>query len=233
MDHKTFGKWLTAPIKYAVLPFTMLFVAMGLFLWLGGYMLETTTGKQILPPVMAPPRLTDDQKIKVDQANCAADNVLVDMKAAESKSKDVEDKILKTLLNHHYVYGKNLCNVLYDMDSLIPPGTVRRGVPRRNDLWIAAEFIFEGKRKTALVVRFRQLEEAGFGHNLMPEWEATHYFRPNRPRTKGNQTKEEIESLKKTHILVPKSEIVLPDGKRGPDPEGGFQFLAPKVNPKR
>lgn len=114
------------------------------------------------------------------------------------------------------------------MDTLVAPNTARQGVFRRQAWWYVPEFVFEGARKRALAARIRELEKLGYGHKEMKDWEATNYIRPNRKRTMGNQTPEEIEELKKSMDPVPKPKIKLPDGKEIDDPEGGFTFFKPK-----
>lgn len=213
MDHKTFGRWIAAPFRSLIMPLVLFVSAVGFVVWLGSYVFERVTGVPTLPESMAPPRMTDRQRIAEDEIACGVKNVLVDMKAAQNKSKVIEDKIIKTLLNHKCFYKKSLCNMLYDMDTLRPPGKAREGVPRRQEWYMSVEFVFEGKRIRALTARMRDLEKEGYGHQLMPDWHASHYFRPDRKRTMGNQTDAEKKALKNTLLEV--------------GTEDGFTFLRP------
>lgn len=219
MDHRTFGKWIAAPVRYIIGPLLALVVAFGIVLWLLGYMGERVTGFQTLPESLAPTRPTDRQKIANDQAGCAVKNVLVDMKAASNKSNTIADSIIKTVLNQKCFYNKSLCNILYDMDTLRPLGKERKGVPRRNELYMGVEFIFEGTRIRQLTQRVRDLEKQGYGHEVKSDWLATHYIRPDRKRTAGNQTSAEKAELKATL-----------DEARSID---GFTFFRPKKVPDK
>ena len=219
MDHKTFGKWTAAPFRALIAPIVALVVAIGFVLWLSLFAVEKMTGYQTLPEILAPARKTAVQQIADDEIDCGVKNVLVDMKAAENKSKIIEDGIIKTLLNQKCFFKKSLCNILYDMDTLRPPGKAREGVPRRQDWYMSFEFALEGKRMRALTQRFRDLESEGYGHDVKPEFLGSHYVRPDRKRTKGNQTPAEKKALTETFAEVQKAD--------------GFTFLRPKIPPKK
>lgn len=231
MDHKRFGQWAASPFRALIMPVVFLILAISLFLWLGGYMVEKGTGYQTLPEVLAPARKTPKEKIAEDKISCGVENVLVDTKATRGLSQDVVDLIIKTLLNHSFYYNENMCGALYDMSVLVAPG-VKRNVVRRNELYMKVEFLFEWKRKEALAQRFRDLEALGYGHEWIAEWTATHYVRPRRERTKGNQTEEEIAGLKAVLNPVTVPPIKRPDGKIEPLNAQGFAFYGPKEPPK-
>ena len=219
MDHKTFGRWIAAPFKALIAPVLLLVVALAFVLWLSLFAVEKMTGHQTLPEFLAPARTTPVQQIADDEVDCGVKNVLVDMKAAENKSKVVEDDILKTLLNQKCFYKKSLCNILYDMDTLRPLGKAREGVPRRQDWYMSFEFALEGKRMRALAQRTRELEKLGYGHEVKSEFLGSHYLRPDRKRTKGNQTPAEKKELTETLVEVRKAD--------------GFTFLQPRVPPMK
>lgn len=136
-------------------------------------------------------QLTERQQLREDEVECGVYIVLVDTKAAKSRSKELEDKIIKTLLKHHEVYKTRICDILYRMTNLVAPNAVRSGVPNRQSWYLKTEFVFEVERKRALRVRIRDLWST-----TDLEWKATHYIRPDRPRTAGNQTEAEKKALR-------------------------------------
>lgn len=231
MDPHRFGQWTAAPFRALIMPIVAVILAVCLLLWLGGYMVEKTTGVQSLPEVLAPARKTPVEKIAEDKISCGVENVLVDTKATRGLSQDVIDLIIMTLLNHSMYYGQDMCSALYDMSALVAPG-VARDVVRRNEVYMAVEFAFEWKRKRVLAQRFRDIEALGYGHDWMPKWTATHYVRPSRKRTKGNQTEQEIAGLTAALKPVPVPPVTRPDGKVEPLNTQGFAFYGPKEPPK-
>jgi hypothetical protein len=222
------GRWLASPVTSIIGSVTMLLVVAAFLIWLVLFSVEKITGSQTLPELLAPARLTPGQKIAEDEIECGVYIVLADMKAANSKSSKVEDKVIKTNLNHKRVHKTSLCNLLYDMGALVAPGSVREKAPRRQDWYLFGEFALEGKRKLAIRERLRELFTQGYGQKDMPDWKATNYERPNRKRTLGNQTEAERKGLRDALDAVPHPKIKLPDGKEVEDPEGGFQFYQPK-----
>jgi len=214
MDPGRIGRWIAAPVRAIVSPFTTLIVAATFLLWLSAFVGEKLTGYQMLPELIAPARFTEQQQILEDEIWCGVYDVLINIKASINKSATVEDKLIRTTLNHKREFKVSMCNMVKDMNVLIPPGTARQGVPRRQAWYYKTEFSLEGERKRALAARFREFEKAGYGHRVVGDWLATHYVRPARKRTAGNQTPEEIKGLETT--LDPAGE------------EAGFRFFKPK-----
>lgn len=134
--------------------------------------------------------ITERQQLREDEIECGVYIVLADMKAAGSRSQAAEEKIVKTFLNHHEKYKIRICDILYRMTNLVVPNTARK-VPNRQAWYLKLEFAVEAERKRALRVSIRELWE-----KRDTAWKATHYIRPDRPRTLGNQTEAEKKALR-------------------------------------
>ena len=211
----------------AIGPFAVAMVAFLAAIWVVLFAIEKLTGYESLPSWVAPARLTGQDKVDDDEIECAMYIYLIDAKAAKGITTIDEDKVLKTILNRKYEAKRNLCDMLYGMDTLIPIGTTRECSPSRKDWYFKSEFVFYTKKKTAVRERLRQLWSLGYGYKRMSDWAGVAYRRPDRGSV-CNQTDEEATGLERALDPIPKAQIKLPDGNMGKDPESGFTFFKKK-----
>ncbi|MFZ2886738.1 MAG: hypothetical protein WA021_02860 [Minisyncoccia bacterium] len=162
-------------------------------------------------------------QLQDDEIECVMYNVLVDTKGSKRRTLEDEARVIKTIFNYSRVFKKRVCDILYGMDALVVPGTVRKGVPNRQDWYMWSEFSTQFRRKRAIREHIKELLK-----NPDPTWVATNYIRPGRKRTAGNQTDDEIKALNKTFDPIPKAKVKDEKGHEVDDPAEEFQFFKPK-----
>ena len=167
---------------------------------------------------------TPTQRYAQDEILCGALTVLADTKAEPPpRSNEVDVKVANTILAYARLYKTDLCKIFREQLTLTPLGSVRKGVPNRNKMYMWVEFTSD--EVNAAQVLFERVAKG-------PDtsWEATHYIRAPRKRTFGNQTQEEINAIRSTMDKIRKRKVMDSTGKGHDDPaEGIIEFYKPRI----
>lgn len=228
-----FIRFLMSPITIVFGSLTALCIAGSIFLWLFGTAVEKTTGKQVLPDIVAPERKTDKDAANELLDKYRAYSMLTDMVGVKQPLLNDKIRIICTIIAIEksgvsagtvFEYQRELVTPDWGRrytETPIPLGQRNFYVPRRGIKYIETidPSISASDIKTSLELA-RDIRTNK--KSCPPNWNALAIIRPVREKTVGNQKPDEIAAIENTMV-----EIKLP-----PDEKTEFRFFTMPSKPK-
>ena len=129
------------------------------------------------------------EKVSDDRLKCRAYAMLADFEGAPKRLDADKIRILRTVANYARIRGVDECEIFRRQMELVAPDSVRRNSHFDRAFWYIEITFSETARDAAFLLARKTANETD------PNWQAVVLVRPNRPRTFGNQTPEELAKI--------------------------------------